>query len=314
MNISVILPAIGSAQKLERLRSVITAAASFAQVKEIILVWQGENTSSFLCKLPETVRVLICDIKALSYARNRGAEHATNEWLWFLDDDTIPLDNYIETAQKYILSQNYDFVFSNIVTAGPKRSRASESIERSVVIDRNSAPNNAWEPGLLIRRAEFLSLKFREDLGIGCIHSASEGVDLAMRLLGKGLKGIRASDLWLDHPAIPFDASFGNKLALYSLGNGYVLIYHRLFYRYFVSITRALIRFIVAMATLNVFEIRLYSIRILALALGPMLLPQSPAPLEARSVHELVKGDRTDVGFVRIGSPRSSPHELPTPK
>jgi len=292
IDFSVVIPAIGSEAKLARLQEVIEAANRLDRVQEIILVWQGEALSPFLRDLPPKVRVVLCETRATSYARNRGAEFSNSEYLVFLDDDTIPLGNYSEVASRY-LRQGNDFVYANVLTFGVKRSRASQSITTSIAITRQTAIGNAWEPGLTISRHNFLKVRYNESLGPGCIHGSSEGLDFAIRLLDSKLSGIRAHDLVLDHPEIPFDLNYPNKVAFYSFGNGYVAVKNRLLGHYSYDLSKALARIMINILVWNRYEIRVWAIRFLALLIGPILKSQPPLTLSSKPVRELSTTSRS---------------------
>ncbi len=111
MFFSVIVPVYNVEQYLKRcLDSLVSQTC---EDKEIILVDDGSTDSSgSICeeyaKAYDFVRVIHQTNHGLSGARNTGVEHATGEWLSFVDsDDYVDID-MLEQLQGYILATDAD--------------------------------------------------------------------------------------------------------------------------------------------------------------------------------------------------------------
>ncbi|WP_062787059.1 glycosyltransferase family 2 protein [Novosphingobium capsulatum] len=280
MSFSAVIPTSASRGRRARLLEIIKAICEFELLDEVIVVWQSfeEPGPEFI---HPKVRIFLCKVRALSLARNLGASQAKGDWIWFLDDDTMPAaPDYLARAQRVLTENNLDFVNSNV--CGEGANQVSRRIEADVVFDERTISGNFWEPGLILRRTVFLANKFDVHLGVGCLHGASEGADLGLRLLRSGHRGMRLRDLELDHPAIEKPADHRNKMFSYALGNGAVSIRHRGWTGYARTAGRAAAKMVLLAVQLRFSEATDYFVRTCGLLVGPLLQPALPVNMEAQ--------------------------------
>ena len=274
--VSAVIVTLGEPQRRSRLLSVIEKAlAQDGGVQEVLLVWQGEEDQDFFVGLPSGTRVIVETIAGVSRARNIGAQEASSDWLWFLDDDTEPvLNSALAKSLDVALRAQLDFVLANIRSSGSVQ--AAVPISKDVEISRRTLRGNFWEAGLLILRSRFLAVRYDETIGIGCLHGSSEGFDLGARLLNHGAQGRRLASYVLDHPELSMSArSDIERTFFYSMGNGVVLIKNRFFGLYIFEHARAAKTLFWGLVTGRRAIIRWAVVRALCLVLGP-LVPRRP--------------------------------------
>jgi len=103
LKISVIIPTYNRSDTL------VTALKSVAQqsypAHEIIVIDDGstDNTCNLLKHQFPTIHVICQSNQGVSHARNRGIEHATGDWLAFLDSDDEWLPHKLETQVQHLV-------------------------------------------------------------------------------------------------------------------------------------------------------------------------------------------------------------------
>jgi GT2 family glycosyltransferase len=242
------------------------------------VIWQSRDIPG-----PEFIhpklKIFICRARAVSLARNLGAYETKAEWIWFLDDDTMPASaTYLDTARRTLESSRSDFLTSNV--CGEGADQVCRRISADVQIDEKTIAGNFWEPGLIIRRSVFLQIPYDICLGPGCLHGSSEGTDLGMRLLWAGYRGMRIRDLELDHPRIEKTADYRNKIFFYALGNGLTAIRYGRRAGYSRAIVKSLIKIAVSGALFRRRAFLDHIARLCGLVAGPCLQPGPPINLE----------------------------------
>ena len=119
-----------------------------------------------------------------------------------------------------------------------------------------------------------MKIKFDDGIGIGCIHGSSEGFDLGARLLKYGYKGQVTKDFQLSHPQILADTdeqALLQRIFFYSLGNGKVLITNKFYILYVYELVKCLIFISLGLVTLNKNRMKVFTVRMLCLLLGPLI-------------------------------------------
>jgi hypothetical protein len=271
-SVSIVICSIEHSGREERLAHVINCLRQQSGIEqEIVLVWQGSEETA--PTFPD-VSVLVTDLCSSAESRNRGADVTRHPFVTFFDDDTLPVDHdHLERAVAYLESNQIDFLTCNIHSEG--RVQSGALISSDVDLNRNTIISNMWEPGLMLRRQTFSSVRFDETLGIGCLHGSSEGFDLGVRLLNAGYRGRRVAAFLVDHPPLDMNVS-AERYFFYSLGNGAALLQHRYFGKYVVQIGKALGRCLLGLLTGDLPTSRNACIRALSMLAGP-LLPRRPA-------------------------------------
>lgn len=281
--ISVVICTVQNSGREERLEEVLGQLRQQVGVAlEVIIVWQGWD----IAQAPSWpgVRVVALDVWSSSVARNRGGEVASHPFICFLDDDTYPVgDTSLRDLLALIEREKLDFVTCNIRSEGDVQ--AGSHITADIDLHRETIIGNMWEPGLTIRTAAFKATRFDSTLGIGCIHGSSEGLDFGLRLLAGGYRGRRLAGQLIDHPplspdqAIKLDRSF-----LYALGNGSVLVQHRMYRTYVWQLFKSIARFGLSILKRDAMRTRAAAIRSFCLMLGPIIPRGTPLIVPRRPV------------------------------
>ncbi len=113
VKISVIVPIYNVEKQLNR--CIESLLRQKIQQIQIILVNDGSTDNSgkiaqeYAKKFPDKILYLEKENGGLSDARNYGIEHATGEYLTFVDSDDYISDNLYENLEKY-LEQDYDMI------------------------------------------------------------------------------------------------------------------------------------------------------------------------------------------------------------
>jgi hypothetical protein len=281
--ISVVICTVQDSGREERLALVLDKLREQVGVTvEIIIAWQGWD----LARAPAYpgVRVLALDVWSSSVARNRGGELASHPVLCFLDDDTYPVGECSLADLLALLDrERLDFVTCNIQSEGIIQ--AGSHVEHDIELNRGSIIGNMWEPGLTLRTAAFQKTRFDPTIGIGCIHGSSEGLDFGLRLLANGYRGRRVAGQLIDHPPLSPEQSIKlDRAFLYALGNGSVLVQHRMYRPYLSQIFKSVARFGLSLLKRDGPRIRAAAIRTLCLILGPIVPRGTPLIVPRRAV------------------------------
>lgn len=278
MAFSAVIATSASPGRRARLLEIIKEICRSDLLEEVIVVWQSTDQPGPEFHHPK-LRMFLCQARAVSLARNLGAYQAKAEWIWFLDDDTIPAsDRYLVRAKQVLDETGLDFLTSNVCGEGV--GQVCRRISEDVPIDETTIAGNFWEPGLIVARSVFLKVPYDICLGPGCLHGSSEGSDLGIRLLRSGHTGMRMHDLELDHPRIDQPDDYRNKLFLYALGNGLVSIRHRGWTGYLRTVGKSALKMTYLAVTMRFTACADQFIRLCGLTVGPFLRPSPPMNLE----------------------------------
>lgn len=109
-NISVIICTHNRSEILKKCLERIYQQTVFTNSYEVIVVDNNsqDNTKDVVAIYKDkNIKYLFEKRQGLSYARNTGAQHATNQWITYLDDDGLAHPNFIAEALNTIA--NYDF-------------------------------------------------------------------------------------------------------------------------------------------------------------------------------------------------------------
>ena len=178
MEISVIIPVYNAEKYLNR--CVESVLAALGKIKgEILLVDNGSTDNSlkiaknFHKKLSDTVRVLQCDTRGASAARNLGVANAKGKYLWFVDADDYIAKDAISKLVAEAEAKKADLVMlgaKNFTRGGESYLAAintSDQDYKSKFVRYGMGP---WQ--VLIRRSWWLEHNFRFYEGI--IHEDME--------------------------------------------------------------------------------------------------------------------------------------------
>jgi hypothetical protein len=282
MSFSAVIATSASPSRRGRLLEIIQHICKDDLLEEVIVIWQSIEIPGPEFNHPK-LKIFLCRARAVSLARNLGAHQTSGQWIWFLDDDTIPASNaYLETARYALLGGNdrrpLDFVTSNV--CGEGAGQVCRRISADVPIDKKTIAGNFWEPGLIIDRKIFLQVRYDICLGPGCLHGSSEGTDFGLRLLAQGFQGMRVQAMELDHPRIEKASDSRSKIFFYSLGNGYVAIRHGRWLGYVNAILKSLVKLVYSLIVLRSSDGIDHLVRLCGLIAGPCLKPNPPINLE----------------------------------
>ena len=122
--ISVIIPVYNKEKYIAAsLRSVLDQ--SFRDI-EVIIVNDGSTDGSLeiIHRFSEAdTRIRVFDVPngGVSSARNIGLEHATGNWIQFLDADDILESDYLQSAIQILNAENADILFSGFTIVDPRQ-------------------------------------------------------------------------------------------------------------------------------------------------------------------------------------------------
>jgi hypothetical protein len=283
LGVSVVICTVQNSGREQRLKLVLDELSKQVNViVEVIIVWQGWDLAS--APTYSGARVIALDVWSSSVARNRGGEQASHPFICFLDDDTYPVgERALSDLVTLLNRESLDFVTCNIRSDGDIQ--AGSHVKNDIDLTRRSIIGNMWEPGLTLRAEAFLSTRFDPTVGIGCIHGSSEGLDFGLRLIAGGYRGRRLAGQLIDHPPLSPDQSLKlDRSFLYALGNGSVLIQHKMYGAYVAQVFKSVVRLGISTLRRDGVRIRAAAIRTLCLLLGPMIPRGTPVIVPRRSV------------------------------
>ena len=190
---SVIIPTYNrEAFLLDAVRSAVNASPEHT---EIIVVNDGTNFSERTKSVLGTLNVSIVKTDGgvgAGGARNHGANHATGQWLLFLDDDDLIAAGYWKSLANFLVyeieSKNQSYGFCYATTSNDR--------EEMNVISKRKVKNasfflegrNLLQPKLaaLSRGFWVSSLIFKEVGGIDVRLRVNEDTDLCLKLIASG--------------------------------------------------------------------------------------------------------------------------------
>ena len=103
MNMSIIICTWNSAEDIEKCLYSLTRWTCPANCEIIVIDNNStDNTKEIIRKFPSVNLIENESNKGLSYANNQGIKESNNEYLLFLNPDTIILDNALEKMVQFI--------------------------------------------------------------------------------------------------------------------------------------------------------------------------------------------------------------------
>ncbi len=117
--ISVIIPVYNAKYFLSR--CIDSILLSTLEPEEIILINDGSTDNSqeiinwYKKKYPDLIRTYTQENQGVSYARNKGIELATKDYIAFLDHDDMPHPYMYEELYKTALTKNADIVIGKVI-------------------------------------------------------------------------------------------------------------------------------------------------------------------------------------------------------
>lgn len=199
--VSIIIPTCGRLEELEKMLESIRK--QYYKNIEVIII--DQNFSSLLDELilnysrHYTIIHEKVSFRALSKAKNYGANIAKGEILCFTDDDASMFDDTIINATKLIDEKKLDGIFGKTVDEEGRNSLG--------VFENNECflnESNYWgrciEPATFFKKDVFDKFGFDETLGVGMFHGAYEGIDLVYRMVRKGISIYYCPNILFYHP------------------------------------------------------------------------------------------------------------------
>lgn len=111
---------------------------SIPETQPIILVADGLSSGRLLTPLTQERTnvglVVVDEPKGPSFARNRGVEAARTPWVWFLDDDDIPVPNCLEWIAPFL--DTHDVIVGELIVGTDKELRMAKGLYTSAMLVR----------------------------------------------------------------------------------------------------------------------------------------------------------------------------------
>lgn len=153
--VSVIIPVYNVEQYLKRcLDSIINQTLKDI---EIILVNDGSTDNSLLiceeyAQKDERIKIVTRKNGGLSAARNTGLEHATGDYIGFIDSDDWVDTNFYEKLYNAAIENDCDITFGDIIRKGEKKHKIRLNIQNIEVAeniyDKINLARNVKNPGV----------------------------------------------------------------------------------------------------------------------------------------------------------------------
>jgi GT2 family glycosyltransferase len=188
---------------------------------EVIVVDQSDSTRTRdVCAGNPRVRYLHNEQLGISVNRNLGAREARHEWLVFADDDGRFGEGWGEAAARAMgASDAPDLLLGRVLDQNQNRRFAVAECEGRCEL----TPRNIWlgsGPSVHVKRAMFGELGgFDETLGVGTPWGATEEVDLFLRVLLAGGRGVFEPAMLVHHRCHPDVGTEAERLR-YGYGRG----------------------------------------------------------------------------------------------
>lgn len=109
--ISIVTPTRGRPAEIRRLIDMIPASMPIIVVADGIPT--GKDLASLTQEKPNMGLLVVDQPKGPSFARNRGVEAAKTEWVWFMDDDDLPMIENMAWAEPYL--ENSDVIIGGMI-------------------------------------------------------------------------------------------------------------------------------------------------------------------------------------------------------
>lgn len=215
-SVAVIVPFAGS---LKQLQDCVAALGrlTVAPGDELIIADNRRRPDSV--RLSAAVRVVAAaGVRAAGFARNRGAEAASAEWLVFLDADTRPSAELLERYFDPAPAPGTALLAGAIVdvaggdTAAARRSARRGQMSQQVTLRRAGRPY-AQSANLAVRRCAFDAVG-----GFDETARAGEDADLCWRLAGAGWRLQARPEAVVEHLTRPTLSSLLVQLARHGSG------------------------------------------------------------------------------------------------
>lgn len=172
--VSIIIPVYNVESYLRRcLDSVVNQTLKDI---EIILVNDGSTDGSLaICeeyaKNDDRIKIVTRKNGGLSAARNTGLEHATSEYIGFIDSDDWVDTNFFEELYKTATENDCDIAFGDIVRKGEKKHKIRLNIQKVEIAetfeDKLALAQGIKNPGVwnkIYKRYLFDNLRFEEGI------------------------------------------------------------------------------------------------------------------------------------------------------
>jgi glycosyltransferase involved in cell wall biosynthesis len=171
---------------------------------EVVVVDSASDDADAVARVvaSEGARLVRCDVKGASRARNAGWRSTDRELVVFVDDDVQVHQGWAAALVAAASSPEVAFVAGRTVASGAVQSQLATVTwgRPAEVIDRNTRGAFAASNNLLVRRSALLRTGgFDERLGPGTWLEAGEDLELLDRVLATGDQGRYAHDAVASH-------------------------------------------------------------------------------------------------------------------
>lgn len=249
---------------LDELLAALLAQTALSRVREIIVVDNDPAGSAMPVlaawkpRCPMPLRIVACPRPNISLARNAALHHATGEWVAFIDDDEIPVAQWLEQLADQARRHQADGVFGPVLPVYPEGVPSwiveGRFFERRRLATGAPVPKTDVRSGNVLLRRRLLNLDegpFDPAFGL----TGGEDTLLFHRLLDRGARFVWSDEAVVYEPVDPARATVRwLMMRAYRGGQSFIRVSlltsrgWRRVWRLSVLLSRALLQFCIAAA------------------------------------------------------------------
>lgn len=242
--LSIIIPTLGRKKELKALFESIVNTEIECSFETLVIDQNEDGLIDELCDMYRERLNLVhhhVHFKGASKARNYGIDYACGEVVCFPDDDAEMTENTIAVALNLLREKKIDCVFGKCIDKNTKADSVIHFKEEKTVLTLDNFEGAFVEATMFAKRDLFISCRYDENMGVGCIFGSQEGYDLVYRLLKDKKQMLYSPEIVFFHPqkieTRTTDAEI-KRVFYYSCGFGYLCKKHSFKKKYIMRLLK----------------------------------------------------------------------------